>query len=96
MKDNLVQTFLKKYRPYKNIWLDMYCTKKKIGFNIDLINVDFGCELFEKGEPFAKRRIDCMTCVHFDRWSDSCPFCQYEYDKDTDCEANAFAGVLEK
>jgi len=43
-----------------------------------------------------KRRIDCMTCVHFDRWTDSCPFCHYEYDKDTDCEQRPDAGLVEK
>jgi len=43
-----------------------------------------------------KRRIDCMTCLYFDRWSDSCPFCRYLYDKDTDCEQRVHAGVIEK
>lgn len=42
-----------------------------------------------------KRRIDCMTCAHFDRWSDSCPFCQYKYDETTDCEQKPFAGKIE-
>ena len=44
----------------------------------------------------VKRRIDCLTCVHFDRWSDSCPYCQYKYDKDTDCEQRVDAGKIEK
>ena len=43
-----------------------------------------------------KRRIDCMTCKHFDRWSNSCPFCQYEYDENTDCVPNPQAGKIEK
>jgi len=46
-------------------------------------------------ETFQKKRIDCMTCKHLDRWSDSCPFCQYEYDKNTDSEQRADAGVIE-
>lgn len=43
-----------------------------------------------------KRRMDCMTCLHFDRWSDSCPFCHYVYDKHTDCNQRMKAGEIEK